>query len=187
MNHRIAILCLLGSTLNLGVCQTSVQSQVESILDSGSSRSETRDLILKISDHPVPVLLSIAQSTGESHVRRTRAINLMAAFKTEESERALAEIAEHGNARLRCSALQAFVELKSRDAIPMLIKKLDDQAVCMQTVETDPARQYDVYVSDEAVRLLEQITRQSFGEKSADGHRATKPWKEWWSKQGAAS
>ncbi len=189
MKHwRIAILCLLICTLNVGICQTSVQSQIESVLDSSPGRDKSHDLVLKITDRPIPVLMNIAQSKGGSYVRRTRAIYLLSTFKTEESERALAELAEHGSATFRCPALQAFVELKSQGAIPMLISKLDDHAVCMQTSVTDPARQQDVYVSDEAVRLLEQLTGQSFEQESTNGHRATKPWKEWWAKQkGSAS
>ena len=184
MKHRrIAILCLLGCALNVSVCQTSVQSQVESVLDSGPGRDESHALVSKISDHPVPVLMSIARSKRGSYVRRTRAIYLLATFKTQESERALAELAEHSSAAFRCPALRAFVELKSQEAIPMLISRLDDHAVCMQTSITDPAREQDVYVSDEAVRLLEQLTGQSFEQQSANGHRATKPWKDWWAKQ----
>lgn len=181
--RRIAILCLLGCALNVAVCQTSVQSQIESILDSGPGLSKSHDLVSKITDDPVPVLSNIAQSNGGSYVRRTRAIYLLSTFRTENSEHALVELVEHSSATLRCPALQAFVDLKSKDAIPMLVGKLDDHAVCMQTEVTDPPRQYDVYVSDEAVRLLEQITGQSFGERAADGHRETQPWKNWWAKQ----
>ncbi|HVP43831.1 MAG TPA: HEAT repeat domain-containing protein [Terriglobales bacterium] len=182
-HHRIAILCLLGCALDFAVCQTSVRSQVESVLDSGPGREKSHEAVSKISDHPVPLLMSIAQSTEGSYVRRTRAIYLLATFKTEESERALSELAAHGSPKFRCPALQAFVELKSRDAVPLLISRLDDHAVCMHIALTDPARKQDVYVSDEAVRLLEQVAGQSFGQVSASGHRATKPWKNWWAKQ----
>jgi hypothetical protein len=182
-HHRIAILCLLGCALDVGVCQTSVQTQVESVLDSGPGREKGHELVLKISDHPVPVLMNIAQSTQASYVRRTRAIYLLATFKNEESEFALAEVATHSSPQFRCPALQAFVELKSQDAIPLLISRLDDHAVCMHTSLTDPAREQDVFVSDEAVRLLEQVTGRSFGQEPANSHRASKPWKDWWAKQ----
>lgn len=184
--HRIAILCLLSCALDFGVCQTTARSQVESVLDSGPGREKSHELVSKISDDPVPLLMSIAQSKG-SYVRRTRAIYLLAMFKTEESEQALTELVVRGSPEFRCPALQAFVELKSRDAIPLLMRSLDDHAVCMRVALSDPARQRDVYVSDEAVRLLEQVTGKSFGQPPATGHRATKPWKKWWlSQQGNA-
>ena len=182
-HHRIAILCLVACALDLAVSQKSVQSQVESVLDSGPGREKGHDLISKITDHPVAVLMSIAQSTQGSYVRRTRAIYLMATFRTNESERALAELAERGSPEFRCPALDAFVEMKSQDAIPLLISKLDDHAVCMHTSLTDPAREQDVIVSDEAVRLLERVTGQSLEKVTANGHRATTPWKDWWTKQ----
>ncbi len=181
--HSVAILCLLGCALDFAMCQTSARSQVESVLDSGPGREKSHELVSKISGDPVPLLMSIAQSKEGSYVRRTRAIYLLATFKTEESERALTELAAHGSPEFRCPALQAFVELMSRDAIPLLMSSLDDHAVCMHTAVTDPAREQDVYVSDEAVRLLEQVTGQSFGQAPAKGHRATKPWKKWWVKQ----
>ena len=178
-----AISCLLGCALTVGAGQTPLQSQVESSLDSGSSRAEIHDLIVKMTDNPVPVVAEIAQSDHESYARRTRAIYLLATFKTKRSGDILTEIAEHSSATLRCPALEALAELRSKDAIPTLIRKLDDRAVCMQKTLTDPPRQQEVYVSDEAVRLLEQVTGQSFLQERADGHRPTKPWKDWWAKQ----
>jgi hypothetical protein len=53
----------------------------------------------------------------------------------------------------------------------------------MKAVSTDPAEEHQVYVSDEAVRLLEQITGQSLDKEATNGHRSTKPWKDWWAKQ----
>ena len=61
-----------------------------------------------------------------------------------------------------------------------LIKKLDDQSVCMELVSTDPARTWPVYVADEAVRLLEKEMGFSLGQNIDGEHRLTKPWKDWW-------
>ncbi len=177
-----AALCLFGCAVEMGMCQTSVQAQMESVLDSGPGREKSHELVSKISDNPVPILMRIAQSTEGSYVRRTRAIFLMATFKTEESASALVEIATQGEPTFRCPALQAFAELKGKTAIPLLTGRLDDHTICMHTALTDPAREQDVYVSDEAVRLLEQVTGHSFGRVSPDGHRATKPWKKWWAR-----
>jgi len=183
--HRIAILCLVSCAIDFAFCQTSVRSQVESVLDAGGGREKGHELVSKISDHPVPLLMSIAQSTQDSYVRRTRAIYLLATFKTKESELALSELTTHSGPEYRCPALQALVEIRSQDAIPLLINSLDDRAVCMHATLTDPARAQEVYVADEAVRLLEQVTGQSFGHVLANGHRATKPCKKWWVRQKA--
>jgi HEAT repeat protein len=183
MKRRTTTICILACAFEAAAGQVPVRSQVESLLDEGASRSHNRDVILRISDAPVPVLRSIAESDRESYLRRTRAIFLLATFKTPESEHSLHKLADHASPQFRCPALQALAELKSQDAIPMLISKLNDHSVCMQTASTDPAREYDVYVSDEAVRLLEQVTGQRFDREAIGSHRSTGPWKKWWSEQ----
>ncbi len=185
--RRVTIWLLLGSAFAGGLGQTSPLSRVEAALDSWSDRTGTRDAILKINHNPVLALITIAESKQQPEIRRSHAIALLGIFKTAGSEHALGELANDSNPKYRCLALQSLAELKSERSLSVLITKLDDQAVCMKTVSTDPAEEHDVYVSDEAVRLLEQITRQSFGQGSSGGHRATKPWKEWWSKQGGKS
>lgn len=167
--------------------QTSLRSTIAEALDAWSGRAATRASILKITSDPVPMLVTIAKSKSESDIRRTHAIALLATFTGKPSERALGQIANDPNPRYRCLGLQSLAEQKASSAVPMLISKLDDHSTCMKTVSTDPAEEHYVYVSDEAVRLLEQITGQSFGQESGNGHRLTKPWKEWWTKQKATS
>jgi hypothetical protein len=181
--RRLVILCLLVSASDIVLGQTSVRSQIEAALDSWSSRANTRDAILKVSQDPLPVLIAISKSRRESDVRRSHAIALLATFKSPKSGYALEQLSDESNPKYRCLALQSIVELKSRSAAAVLVRKLDDQAVCMKSVSTDPGEERQVYVSDEAVRLLEQITGQSFDKDSTGGHLATKPWKDWWAKQ----
>jgi hypothetical protein len=181
--RRTGMLFLLVSASSIVWGQTSVRPQIEAALDSWSSRANTRDAIMKVSQDPVRVLIAIANSRHESDARRSHAIALLATFREPLSGSGLEQLTEDSNPKYRCLALQSIVELKSRSAVPVLIRKLDDQAVCMKLVSTDPGEERQVYVSDEAVRLLEQITGQSFGEESTGGHLATKPWKDWWAKQ----
>jgi hypothetical protein len=181
--QRIVILCLLACACNVVAGQTSVRSQVEAALDSWSSRDSTRDAISKVNHDPLSVLITISKSKHEPEVRRAHAIALLATFKEAPSERALDQLADDSNPKYRCLALHSLAEQKSHGVLPVLIRKLDDQAVCLKAVSTDPAEEHEVYVSDEAVRLLEQITGQSFDQEATSGHRATKPWKDWWAKQ----
>jgi HEAT repeat protein len=135
-----------------------VRSQVEAALDSWSSRDSARDAISKISHDPLSALIAISKSKREPEVRRSRAIALLATFKVASSEHALDRLADDSDPKYRCLALHSIAELKSHSALPVLIRKLDDHAVCMKAVSTDPAEEHKVYVSDEAVRLLEQTT-----------------------------
>ena len=185
--RRIVILCLLVSASDIVLGQTPVRSQIEAALDSWSSRANTRDAILKVSQDPLPVLIAISKSRHESDARRSHAIALLATFRAPLSGSALEQLTDDSNPKYRCLALQSIVELKSRSAVPVLIGKLDDQAVCMKSVSTDPGEEHQVYVSDEAVRLLEQVTGQSFDKESTSGHLATKPWKDWWAEQKATA
>lgn len=176
-----------GAFSIVAMAQTTSRSQIEAALDLWSGRASTRNAILRVNHDPVPALTTIAQSKRESESRRVHAIALLATFKIARAERALKKIANDTNPKYRCSALQALAELNSRSVIPVLIGKLDDHFVCMTAVSTDPAEEREVYVSDEAVRLLEQITGQSFGQEGPNGHRGTSPWKEWWAKQERSS
>jgi hypothetical protein len=164
----------------LGDTPQHLRSQVEGVLDSWSDREHTRRAILKLSLDPLPALVSIAKSDRESEIRRTRAIALLGTFGEAPSEHALDDLTDDRNPKYRCLAIQSLAELKPPSTVPMLIRKLDDRDVCMKTISTDPAEEHDVFVSDEAVRLLEQITGQSFDQESTSSHRGTRAWKTWW-------
>ena len=180
-NRQIAIpLITVLSVMFIG--QTT--PQVSSALDSWSGRSETREAILKVNTNPVPDLIAIASSERQLEIRRFHSIELLATFKTPQSEKALVQLTNDPNPKCRCAALRSITELNPVSALPFLIRRLDDTAVCMKTISTDPAEAQNLYVSDEAVRLLERITGKSFGGQSIDGHSATQPWKEWWEKRG---
>jgi HEAT repeat protein len=135
--QRIVILCLLTCACNVVAGQTSLRSQVEAALDSWSSRDSTRDAISKISHNPLSVLIAISKSKHEPEVRRTHAIALLATFKEAPSEHALDQLADDSNPKYRCLALQSLAEQKSHSALPVLIRKLDDQAVCMKCADKE--------------------------------------------------
>jgi len=183
--RRTAILYFLSGLFNIVVAETAARSQIEAALDSWSTRESTRVAILKISQHPVSLLIAISKSAREPGLRRLHAIALLGTFQTGESENALSQLSDDRDAQYRCLALHSIAELKSQKTLPVLIRKLDDHAVCMKEVSTDPAEEHSIYVSDEAVRLLVLITGQSFSQETTGAHRATKPWKEWWAKQSA--
>jgi hypothetical protein len=181
--QTIVLLLFASSAL----AQTSSRSEVAAAIDSWQSRASISAAILKISGDPGPALVAIANSKDESTIHRTHAISLLATIKSSGAEFGLEELANVGEPVFRCLGLQSLVELKSRDAIPTLINKLRDHDTCMKLNSSDPPREYDIYVSDEAVRLLELVTGQSFEPNFIYGHRKTEPWKKWWVKQKAVS
>jgi len=158
-------------------------TQVEALLDNWKGESGIRDQLRVIDADPATALSVVAKDRDQSYLRRQKALTLLATFQTPVSSRVLREIADDKDPFYRCLALASLVELEGSQAIPLLVDKLDDQAVCLMKQATDPARTYPMYVSDEAVRLLELITDERFEKETIGSHRATEPWKIWWSKK----
>jgi hypothetical protein len=183
LRQTIIILSVVASG---AAAQTASRSDVEVAIGSWQSRASTRAAILKIGGDPIPALVSIASSKDESVLHRTHAIAVLATLQSPSSELGLKQLTNGSDPVFRCFALQSLVELKSRDAIPTLIDKLEDHDTCFKLNASDPPREYDIYVSDEAVRLLEFVTGRSFEPKFICGHRKTQPWKAWWLKQKAS-
>lgn len=183
-------LIIMCSLLAVGVKaqSTSIQAQIESLLDAGQSRVAARESLLKLGSESdvINVLGTIAESRKQPFGRRSRAIGLLATFKNDRSIRVLARVADEAKPLFRCGAIQALAEISSKATLPVLVSKLDDRSVCMQIQSTDPARTSHVFVSDEAVRALEQITGETFREGTPTGHRATEPWKKWWARKNMA-
>jgi HEAT repeat protein len=186
---RMFLLCLLNAAVLNGQPAQEIRSQIEAILESWSDREAGRLAVSERGPEGVKALVSIAVSPEQTHLRRSRAISLLGTFNTSEAVRGLTRITEDRKPLYRCLALQALAELRSEETLEAVISKLDDRAVCMKTVSTDPAREEDVFVSDEAVRALERITGLSFEQEcpTHKGHRATQPWKQWWEKRRRSS
>lgn len=179
------LLCLLNALVLRGRPAQEIRSQIEAILESWADRETARLAVSKLGLEGMKALISIAVSAEQTYLRRSRAISLLGTFNTSEAVRGLAQITEDRKPLYRCLALQALAEVRSEETLAVVISKLDDSAVCMKTVSTDPAGEEEIFVSDEAVRALERITGLSFEEECPTyrKHRATQPWKQWWEKQ----
>ena len=167
--------------------QTTPRADVLAAIDHWQNRTSARDSILKIGGDPLPALVSIANSKDEPVIHRTRAIGLLATFHDARAEAGLIQLTNDGNPMFRCFGLQSLSELKSRGAVPILISKLNDRETCLTMNSSDPPHESPIYVSDEAVRLLELVTGQSFEPNFVYGHRKTEPWKKWWLEQKTAN
>jgi len=179
------MICCRLSTFELQAQSMPIQNRVESLIDSWEGRPTARESLLKVGSEPevLKALGAIAASSRQPFMRRRHAIGVLATFKSDQSVGLLARVAESAEALYRCDAIQALAEIATKSTVPVLVGKLDDHSVCMQFQFSDPASTADVYVSDEAVRALESVTGQTFGQKSSDSHRVTNPWKSWWAKQ----
>ena len=164
---------------------TDLAIQVESTLRTANLNQE-RASLLKIASEAdlVKTLVAIVQTKSLPYLKLVDAFALVGTFKSQQAVDGLAELMAHRDPLVRCLAIGALTSIGTPAALPVLVKALDDQSVCMQTVFTDPARQYDVFVSDIAVEALENVTKRKFEPVSGDPprHRDTRPWKKWWQK-----
>jgi hypothetical protein len=160
------------------------QSQVEPVLDSWKGWKAARESLLKIGAESdlIKTLGAISRSKQQSYIRRSRTIELLATFKNDEAVKMLESVTIGADPIYRCAAIRSLTSIASKSTIPVLINKVDDHAVCMQILSTDPARATDVWVSDQAISALEQITGNIFRDKPSNAHRPSRPWKEWWTK-----
>ncbi len=158
--------------------------QVEMILDATTDRARLHDSVTAMGKPGMRALILIAMSADQTCSRRDRAIGLLGSFRCRESVTALEHLTEDEDPSVRRRALEAIAEHPLPVSAPVLVRHLSDPEVCLHLVVTDPAREYDIYVSDEAVRHLERLTGLSFdgNELAAGVHRATEPWKRWWVK-----
>jgi len=158
-----------------------LRDTIRNLLDAEPDRSRLRAAVVAAGDSHLGALTSIARS-DESDIRRIRAVEVLATFNCAESVATLDRLTDDRVPEVRCYALRSIAEFPSLTSVPILIAKLDDRDTCMDMVATDPARTFPVFVSDEAVRLLEGVVRRSFepGDHQVGDHRMTDPWKEWW-------
>ncbi len=161
-----------------------VMARVRMLLDAATDRASLHDSVSTLGKDALAAVISIARSSNEPWLRRDWAIRLLGSFQCRESAIALTQMAEDPDPTFRCSILDAISEHPLFVSAPALVRRLDDRAICRTLVMTDPTREYNVFVSDEAVRHLEHLTGLSLetSERPPGGHRATEPWKAWWAK-----
>jgi WD40 repeat protein len=184
---------LLGITLTASTsavaqeCKETARSQIEAVLDKSTNRILLSEVVSEFGEEGKRVLVEVAGDESQSSKRRGEAIRLLGENRSDAGERLLFEmLRDHKTA---CGAINALQEYRSTEIIPAFIALLDDHRSCGSLVRFNAGgqgkqNQTEVFVSDEAVGGLERLTDKRF-EKENDlfviGHRATQPWKDWWS------
>jgi len=153
---------------------------VEEALGGWTSRAAARAALPEGDADCIEQLGRIATGNGD-YLSRSRAIALLATFRSPESVSALERVVEHPDPAWRCRAIQALAEIGSDAVLPILVGRLEDRSVCLKITSTDPAREHGVFVADEAIRALETVTGLSFEPQPRPGqHRDPSPWRKWW-------
>jgi HEAT repeat protein len=177
-----------------GICgfaqqQPALQKQITAALDANVNISESVATMKKLRASPADlaqVLGTIASDRSETHQRRWRAMLALGQVDDISSATYLVGLLNDPKPFYRCTAIQSLSAIRSWPAVPFLIGKLDDRSTCLQ-LDQSHGPSLPVFVCDEAVRALEEISGCSFeAEKNLAqiGHRSVQPWKTWWEKRG---
>jgi hypothetical protein len=175
----IALFCCLFYSTGISSNDLTI-TEVEAVLDAWSTRTSTRQNLIQIGPQAQEIVSMIARSSDQTFLRRSRAISLLGTFGNSRSVQTLKDISNTAQSNYRCLAMHALAEIGTEEVLSILVEKLGDRTTCMKSVSTDPGRENDVFVCDEAARLLELITGLSFGHQE-DRDKRTKMWKLWWS------
>lgn len=142
-------------------------------------------LIREHGDDGVAELVNAFEDHGKSTELRANALSILNEIRAPQTNDLLVEALEEKN--LQCMAISLSGWWHDARIVPLLAGFLSDQRVCGQEVETSTSssevQKTDSFASDAAVGALERITGLKFEAKSdlfEIGHRATKPWVDWW-------
>jgi Tol biopolymer transport system component len=168
-------------------CQETAQSQIQDALDRTTNRILLREVVDDYGEEAKRILVQIAGDENQTPQRRGQAIRLLGEHRSEAGEKLL--LAMLDDPRTVCSAVTPLQDYRDPQLIPKLIAMLDDHRSCGEVVRFsigghDKEQKTGVYLSDEIVGALERLTGKRFEEERdlfVIGHRATQPWKDWWS------
>ena len=124
MTLGVLMLAAVPFWWGLGFLSAKAQSpvrDVEAMLDAWRDRASARQTLLQIGPEGEAAVRSVALASDETHLRRSRAILLLATIKTSKSIETLARIADEGQPIYRCLAVQALAEISTEETLPVLV------------------------------------------------------------------
>jgi len=167
-------------------CQETAQNQIEAALDRTTNTILLRDVLDDYGKEGKSILVQIAGDSTQPSKRRGQAIQLLGEHRSDAGERLL--MAMLHDPKTICAAISPLQQYRDPQLIPNFVALLDDKRSCGNMVRfstggNEREESTEVSLSDEAVGALERLTGKRL-EKERDlflvGHRATRPWKEWW-------
>jgi len=167
-------------------CQETARNQIQNALDKSSNRILLREVVDDYGEEGKRILVQIAGDESQSPDRRGQAIHLLGEHRSKAGEELLLGMLD--DPKTICAAIRPLQEYRDPQLIPKLINLLDDRRSCGELTRFsvgghDKEQKAGLYLSDEIVEALERLTGKHF-EQERDlfviGHRATEPWRAWW-------
>jgi WD domain, G-beta repeat len=173
-------------------CRETPSNQIQDALDRATNQILLREVVDDYGEEGKRILVQIAGDENQSPKRRGQAIQLLGEHRSKAGEDLLFAMLD--DPKTICGAIPPLQEYRDPELIPKLIALLDDRRSCGDLIRfsiggPDKEEKIGVYLSDEVVEALERLTGKRL-EKERDmfviGHRATQPWKAWWSENSSA-
>lgn len=184
--QSLVVLVLLVVPCASQQCEETARGQIETVLDKVTNRPLIREVIDGYGDEGKRILVDIAAEESSSAKQRGEAIRLLGEHRSEPARQLLLRLLQ--TREQVCAAVAPLVQYRSPELVPLFVALLDDHRSCGKLISfgmhsAQGNKETEVFLSDEVVDALERLTGQRL-EQETDlfviGHRATKPWKEWW-------
>ncbi len=129
-----------------------------------------------------PVLASIILKNELEFPVKRRLFSVIEKTHGQKSDDAVLAILEGPQPHFRGLAAAEAGRRSLKQAVPKLIEMLTDDAVYMTIVQTDPATERTIRVSDAAITALEAITGKKMKNKTKE--EKIRMWQDWWRRSG---
>lgn len=193
VSHTFVAVCI---ALSVGGACTgfqkaqSPQARVQITIDEWVNRDVVYKQIEAMGEDGLQTLGAMTQEIARRRVissddllRMQRSISILGMFDEPTALEYLIHLLNAHEPYLRCLSIHALMESGRSEAVPALIRKLEDTSICLKVTQTDPMVEKHISVADEAVRALEHIVGVTFA-KSKNGWdelpRDNATWKKWW-------
>src|SRR5271157_543626 len=194
-----AIAILLLSLSHISTAQHYEENatvQIQDVLDKSTDRILLGDVIGGYGEEGKRILVQIASDSAQPASRRSRAVQMLGEYRSPAGEKLLKAMLN--DSKTICGAISALQNYRDPELIARFIDLLDDHRSCgklirisgeRRSVDGGKQEETEVYISDEAIDALEEITG-DYLEKERDlfiiGHRSSQVWKTWWNENRTA-
>ena len=145
--------------------------------DPAQARRELQD----IGGAAVPYLVrTLWCGDDTASPRRRFLLGVIAGIDGPGAQLGLVRLLFHWDPNVRGESAAILGKRRARDALPVLLSALDDEAVYLTRVSTDPHTEEAILVRDKVVEALEEITGTVLarGQSSRDKVSAWKAWRD---------
>lgn len=162
-------------------------------------KDDLRDKVLQIISRPFPgeaeasrkqlvalgppaipwIVEAVRSDVNLMPIKKAFLIDVISRISDRDASSAMIRLLEDDDPFVRGLSASRLGGLRSRTAIPHLIRLLHDKEVYQTVVQTDPAAEQDILVRDVAIEALRATTGMALAERDSK-YEQVKAWTYWW-------